>query len=67
METVAERLDPKAKIIWGAQIYKDLEKTIRTMLIITGVHSDQIFGQNIQLHDRRKSAMEQELGIEFVK
>lgn len=66
VETVAERLDAKAKIIWGAQIYKDLEKTIRTMLIITGVKSDQIFGQEEKYFHRKKNAMQSELGIEFM-
>ncbi len=66
VETVSERLDPKAKIIWGAQIYKDLEKTVRTMLIVTGVHSEQIFGEARQFGDKRKGAMESELGIEFM-
>ena len=66
VETVADRLDPKAKIIWGAQIYKDLDKTIRTMLIITGVKSDQIFGEQHRLSEKKKSAMENELGIEFM-
>ena len=66
VETVSERLDPKAKIIWGAQIYKDLERTIRTMVIITGVKSDQIFGQKYQHRELRKESMENELGIEFV-
>ena len=66
VETVAQKLDGKAKIIWGAQIYKDLDKTIRTMLIITGVKSDQIFGQENRFFVKRKKAMENELGIEFV-
>ncbi len=66
VETVADRLDPHAKIIWGAQIYKDLDKTIRTMLIITGVKSDQIFGEQHRLAEKKKSAMESELGIEFM-
>ncbi|MBU0457334.1 MAG: cell division protein FtsZ [Nanoarchaeota archaeon] len=66
VETVAENLDPKAKIIWGAQIYKDLEKTIRTMLIITGVSSNQIFGQKNTYFGKKRSAIESELGIEFV-
>ncbi len=66
VETVAERLDPKAKIIWGAQIYKDLERTIRTMLIITGVKSEQIFGGENKIYLKRKKAMENELGIEFM-
>jgi len=67
VETVSERLDVKAKIIWGAQIYKDLDKTIRTMVIITGVKSDQIFGENYRHYDKKKKAIENELGIEFVR
>ena len=67
VETVSDRLDKKAKIIWGAQIYKDLDKTIRTMVIITGVKSDQIFGETYKHADKKKSAMENELGIEFVR
>ncbi len=67
VETVAERLDPHAKIIWGAQIYKDLERTIRTMLIITGVKSDQILGEEAQPRSRvRRREIEDELGIEFM-
>jgi len=66
VETVSERLDPKAKIIWGAQIYKDLDKIIRTMVIITGVKSEQIFGEGNKYFTKKKSEMENELGIEFM-
>jgi cell division protein FtsZ len=66
VETVAERLDSHAKIIWGAQIYKDLDKTVRTMLIVTGVKSEQIFGEQHKFQEKKKHAMENELGIEFV-
>lgn len=66
VETVAQRLDENARIIWGAQIYKDLEKTIRTMVIITGVKSEQIFGPEKTLESKRKKTIERELGIEFV-
>lgn len=67
VEAVSERLHPKAKIIWGAQIYKDLEKTIRTMLIVTGVNSEQIFGEGNQLFEQRQDAMANELGIDMMK
>src|SRR3990167_9009138 len=66
VETVAERLDAKAKIIWGAQIYKDLERTIRTMLIITGVKSPQIYGEDHRSVTKKQNEFESELGIEFV-
>lgn len=66
VETVAERLEPHAKIIWGAQIYKDLEKTVRTMLIITGVQSEQIFGEGNKYFTKKQEAIEDELGIDFM-
>jgi len=66
VETVAHRLDSSAKIIWGAQIYKDLERIIRTLVIITGVKSDQIFGEDKLYSKKKKNAMQSELGIEFM-
>ena len=66
VETISQRLDPEARIIWGAQIYKDLEKTIRTMLIVTGVKSSQIFGKDRTMVDKKKKEFASELGIEFV-
>jgi len=66
VETVSERLSEDARVIWGAQIYDDLESTIRVMLIVTGVKSSQIFGPARKMADEQRSEMETELGIEFV-
>jgi len=66
VETISERLNPDAKIIWGAQIYKDLKNTIRAMLVITGVKSQQIFGHDVTVVDKRKKEIENELGIDFI-
>ena len=66
VERVAERLDPNAKIIWGAQIYKDLDTTIRTLVIITGVKSEQIFGEGNRFFLKKKEGVEEELGIDFM-
>ncbi len=66
VEAVSEKLDPSARIIWGAMIYEDMDKTIRTMLIITGVKSGQIFGGAKKVSGERKKAIENELGIQFV-
>jgi len=66
VETITEKLDEDARVIWGAQIYKDMEKTIRTMLIVTGVKSSQIFGSNKKQADKKKKEIEQHLGIEFL-
>lgn len=67
VETVSMKLDEDAKIIWGAQISEDLEKTIRAMLIVTGVNSPQIFGsKRSKSSGKKRSQMEEELGIDFV-
>ncbi|MEM3126695.1 MAG: cell division protein FtsZ [Candidatus Woesearchaeota archaeon] len=66
VETISSRLDEDARIIWGAQIYKDLENTIRTMVVITGVKSAQILGRKETSVNRKKKQIESELGIEFV-
>ena len=65
VETVSERLDSDAKIIWGAQINEDLKNTMKVMLIVTGVHSSQIIGSST-LQKRHQREIENELGIEFV-
>ena len=66
VETVSEKLDPDARVIWGAQISEDLKNIVRTMLIVTGVKSTQIFGRTHRVVERSRSEIENELGIEFV-
>ena len=66
VEAVSKKLDEDAKIIWGAQISDDMEKTIRVMLIVTGVTSPQIFGTRNTAKDKTKKNIERELGIEFL-
>jgi cell division protein FtsZ len=64
MELIAEKLDEDAKVIWGAQIYEDLENILRVMVIVTGVKSSQILGSTYS--PKAKGEMESDLGIEFV-
>ncbi|MEM4267347.1 MAG: cell division protein FtsZ [Candidatus Woesearchaeota archaeon] len=66
IETVSEKLDEDARIIWGAQIYDDMNGTIRAMLIVTGVKSAQIFGRGKKKAPEIKKEMQTDLGIEFV-
>lgn len=66
VEAVSQRLDENATLIWGSQIYEDLENTIRTILIVTGVKSSQILGPGMRTSDKRRREIEKELGIEFV-
>jgi cell division protein FtsZ len=66
VESVSEKLDEDARIIWGAQIYEDLTGIIRVMLIVTGVKSSQITGLSKVLPGKKTKEMETSLGIEFV-
>lgn len=61
VEAVASRLSPDAKIIWGAQILKELGETVRAMVVVTGVNSPHI----ASLPSKRD--VESTLGIDFLK
>ncbi len=65
IETIGDRLSPDAKLIWGAQISEDMEKSIRVLLIVTGVRSSQILGHGESIDSIKHKEIEEELGIEF--
>jgi cell division protein FtsZ len=65
IETIANKLSPEAKLIWGAQISADMDKSIRVLLIVTGVKSAQILGHGETLESIKHKEIEEELGIEF--
>ncbi|HLC55177.1 MAG TPA: cell division protein FtsZ [Candidatus Nanoarchaeia archaeon] len=67
VQTVSEKLSENARIIWGAQISEDLSKIIRTLIIVTGVQSPQIFGPKKKQVQRARKEMEEELGIQFLE
>jgi len=62
---VGDKLSPDAKLIGGAQIADDMDKSIRVLLIVTGVKSSQILGSTDTLDNIRRKEIEEELGIEF--
>jgi cell division protein FtsZ len=64
---VGEKLNPDAKLIWGAQISDDMDKSIRVLLIVTGVKSSQITGHEGHDAAARHKEIEEELGIEFLE
>jgi cell division protein FtsZ len=65
IETVGNKLSPDAKLIWGAQISADMDKSLRVLLIVTGVKSSQIMGHTEPLDAIKHKEIEDELGIEF--
>jgi len=65
IKKIGDQLSPNAKLISGAQISKDMEKSIKVMVIITGVKSSQISGEKMAFEEAKRKDMEGELGIEF--
>ncbi len=45
VEEIYDRIDPDARIIWGTSIDESLEGKMRTMIVVTGVQSPQIYGR----------------------
>jgi cell division protein FtsZ len=44
VEEIYDRIDPDARIIWGTSVDEELEGMMRTMIVVTGVDSPQIYG-----------------------
>ncbi|MFH1364970.1 MAG: cell division protein FtsZ [archaeon] len=65
IETIGTKLNPDAKLIWGAQIAEDMDKSIRVLLIVTGVKSSQILGHGEGKEKAKHREIEDELGIDF--
>jgi len=63
---VGEKLSSEAKMIWGAQISPEMEKSIRVMIIITGVKSPQIIGTDLPENMRQQIEISDDLGIDFL-
>ncbi len=67
ISSVGQKLGTEARMIWGAQISPEMEKSIRVMIIITGVKSSQIMGSELPKDLQKQVEMEDELGIEFLE
>ncbi|RZD31870.1 MAG: cell division protein FtsZ [uncultured DHVE6 group euryarchaeote] len=66
VENVTQRLDENSKIIWGAQLSPELQNSIRTMLVVVGVKSPQIFGPKRTMSHKKQEDMEGNFGIKFI-
>ncbi len=65
VEEIYDRIDPDARIIWGASVNNDFEGKMETMIVVTGVESPQIYGKSEAEQERAA----QELGddIDYVE
>ena len=63
VQEVYSRVDPNARIIWGAQVDPTMANKMRTLLVVTGVRSPQIYGRNEKLTPKVQKQFE----IDFLK
>ncbi len=68
MEAVAEKLDPQARLIWGARIDPELQNLMRVLIVVTGLKQQkQVLGpEGVEERKHLKTKLEREYGIEFV-
>jgi cell division protein FtsZ len=60
-EVLQSRVQPSARIIWGAAIDPTLDHKIRVMVVITGVKSKQILGRS------RETSRLKDTDVDFIK
>ncbi len=66
VEAVSTKLSQDAKIIWGAQIVKELGEVIRALLVVTGVKSSQLLNIQKTFTEAKQKEIEKILGIDFI-
>ncbi len=64
VEEIYDRIDPDARIIWGASVDETFSGTMETMIVVTGVESPQIYGRS-DLAD--ETAGQVDSGIDYVE
>ena len=59
-QEIRERINPYARIIWGATVDKSMGNELRVLLVLTGVKSQQIFGATAhqQMRTMRNRSLE---------
>ncbi len=45
-ELVSEKVNPQARIIWGCSVEPELERSVRVLLVLTGVKSKSLLGKD---------------------
>ncbi len=63
VQEVYNRIDPNARIIWGAQVDPEMQNKMRTLLVVTGVRSPQIYGRN----EKNNPKVQKQFEIDFLK
>jgi cell division protein FtsZ len=66
VESITSQLSSDAKIIWGAQINKEMEDVVRAMVVVTGVKGGKMYGPSRHISKAKEREIEKILGIDFV-
>jgi len=53
VEEIYDRIDPEARIIWGASVNPEFDGKMETMVVVTGVESPQIYGRSEAEREQR--------------
>jgi cell division protein FtsZ len=64
-EEIYDRIDPDARIIWGASVNNQFEGKMETMIVVTGVESPQIYGKSEA--EQERAAKELGEDIDYVE
>jgi len=65
VEEIYDRIDPDARIIWGASVNQQFEGKMETMIVVTGVESPQIYGKSEA--EREQAAKQVGEDIDYVE
>ncbi|MCQ2376808.1 MAG: cell division protein FtsZ [Methanocorpusculum sp.] len=65
VQEVYQKIDPAARIIWGVQIDPEMQGKMRTMIIVTGVQSPQIYGKQEQTNMKSQTSQVQKSKFEI--
>jgi len=65
VEAVSTKINEDAKVIWGAQITKELGDIVKALIIVTGVKAPLAYSGEFFSKEKQKE-IEKILGIEFV-
>ena len=65
VEEIYDRIDPDARIIWGASVNPEFEGKMETMIVVTGVDSPQIYGRSEV--ERERAVADGEGDIDYVE
>ena len=65
VEEIYDRIDPDARIIWGASVDQEHDGKMETMIVVTGVDSPQIYGKSEA--EQEKAAQQLGDDIDYVE